>query len=78
MPIDVGLERLISLGEAATRLGINYRTAWVYARGGGVKRAGGLKLETVRIGRVFKTSLEALQRFSAELERVDRAAGAGR
>lgn len=63
MPIDFRKETLISLAEAAKRLGVCRHTAWRWSRGLGVPSAGGLRLETVKVGSLFKTSVEAIQRF---------------
>jgi excisionase family DNA binding protein len=55
--IDVGTEHLITLGMAAETLLVHPRTAYRWAVTG--------RLEAVRCGRQWRTSREAVARFTA-------------
>ena len=57
--IDVRQTRLITLREAAEHLAVTYQTCLRYVRIG----VAGRRLEAVRIGRGYRTSLDAVQRF---------------
>lgn len=74
MAIDVGQEEIISLEEAARKLGVSYYTVRRWTRDG----ICGVLLECVPVGtRKTKTSVEALNRFT-ELLRQSRLEASGK
>ena len=63
MAKNTAVEDLISLRDAAEKIGRSYETVWRYA----VKGFRGVRLETVRIGGTMRTSREAINRFIREV-----------
>lgn len=59
--IDIQHEQLCSLTDVARRLGVSLRTLYVWA-----SPATSPRLETCKLGRVVRTSWEAVSRFSKQ------------
>jgi len=70
--IDVTCERVISLKDAAKRLGVTLKTVYLWSSSERQPR-----LETAKFGGKRVTSLEALQRFSQQDDPALALAGAG-
>lgn len=62
--IELGVEHLLTVREAAARLGVHVKTVRRWISPGVL----GVRLDVVRLGGTVRTSREALQRFAADQE----------
>lgn len=68
--IALGTETTLSLAEAATRVRRNIGTVRMWITRG----VGGVRLRALRTGRLYVTSIEALQEFAEATDRARRKA----